>query len=320
MVHSITDDQLLDYYRIMHLIRETELEISRRYHQGKMRCPTHLSVGQEAIAAALSLFLTKDDYAVSTHRGHAHYLAKGGNLNAMIAELYGKETGCSKGRGGSMHLADKSVNFMGTSAIVGNSIPVGTGLGLAAKLDGLGAISVVYLGDAAVEEGVFYESLNFAAVAELPVLFVCENNGYSVYTDMSPRQPKGRSIVDLSRAIGVEARSFVPLGDQSDLETVSSAIDFVRNKRSPLLLEVTTVRFLEHCGPNDDSHLNYRDTIRLSEDLSRDCLPNLRKNPLFSSSAIKKIEDQTASRIRTAFEFAEASPDSKMSSLEDWSF
>ena len=131
----------------MRRIRVVEEEIAARYQEGKMRCPTHLSVGQEAVAAAVAECVQPTDFAVSTHRGHAHYLAKGGNLKAMIAELYGKATGCSKGKGGSMHLVDLSVGFMGTSAIVGNSIPVGVGLALSAQLKGTNQISCVFFGD-----------------------------------------------------------------------------------------------------------------------------------------------------------------------------
>ncbi len=116
------------------LIRQVELEIVNRYKEGKMRCPVHLSIGQEIVASVLSIFVKKDDFAVSTHRSHAHYLAKQGSLRKMIAEIYGKRTGCSMGKGGSMHLIDKNVNFMGSTSIVGNSIPIGTGLGFSLKL------------------------------------------------------------------------------------------------------------------------------------------------------------------------------------------
>ena len=138
----------------------------------------------------MSQCLREGDCAVSSHRAHAHYLAKGGNLKGLIAEIYGKETGCSKGIGGSMHLIDKSVNFMGSTAIVGNSIPVGVGLALAQKQAALQQISCIYFGDGATEEGVYYESLNFAAVKSLPALFVCEQNLYSVYSPLSVRQPR----------------------------------------------------------------------------------------------------------------------------------
>ena len=143
-------------------------KIAAKYHEGKMRCPTHLSIGQEAVPVALSSIINKDDFAVSTRRGHAHYLAKGGSLKT-IAEIYGKATGCSKGKGGSMHLIDQSVSFMGTSAIVGNSIPL-IGLALSAKLKLTDRISCIYFGDGAVEQGVFYESINFAILKKLKVL------------------------------------------------------------------------------------------------------------------------------------------------------
>ena len=138
----------------MQTIRSVEEEIARRYSEGRMRCPRISRLG-ESIPGIFSLLVKQNDYAVSTHRGHAHYLAKGGNLNAMIAELFGKVTGCSGGKGGSMHLADRSANFMGTSAIVGNSIPVGVGLGLAASLRRTQQVSCIFLGDGAVEEEFF---------------------------------------------------------------------------------------------------------------------------------------------------------------------
>ena len=166
-----------------------------------MRCPTHLSIGQEAASAALSLTIDNNDVAVSTHRCHAHYLAKGGDLKSMIAELYGKDTGWAKGRGGSMHLIDEKVGFMGSSAIVGNSIPVGVGMALANKLDKKDSISIVYLGDGATEEGVYYESVNFAALKNLRVLFVCENNFYSVYSPLKTRQAKGREITNVAKSL-----------------------------------------------------------------------------------------------------------------------
>src|SRR3989338_8942754 len=185
-------------------IRMIEESLAENYSKQKMRTPVHLSIGQEAVAVASGAVLQKTDYAVSTHRGHAHYLAKGGNLNAMIAEIHGKVTGCCRGRGGSMHLIDQSVGFMGSTAIVGNTIPIGVGLGLSIQLSGDDRISCIYLGDGAVEEGVFYESLNFAVLKKLPVLFVCENNSYSVYTPFHKRQPINRRISDFVCAMGAK--------------------------------------------------------------------------------------------------------------------
>ena len=186
-------------------IRCVEEKIAERYPEGKMRCPTHLSIGQEAVPVAVSCVLNKKDFAVSTHRGHAHYLAKGGSLKKMIDEIHGKESGCSKGKGGSMHLIDKDVSFMGTSAIVGNSIPLGVGLGLSAKLKSTNQISCIYLGDGAIEQGVFYESINFAILKKLRVLFICENNLYSVYSPLSVRQPKNRKISHMVNGMGINS-------------------------------------------------------------------------------------------------------------------
>src|SRR3990167_9152776 len=149
------------YYRAMR-IRMVEEEISRRYGEKKMRCPVHLSIGQELNASTVCQYLTKDDQMVSTHRGHAHYLAKGGSLEKFIAELYGKTTGCSGGLGGSMHLCDRSVGFLGSTSIVGGTIPIGVGLAFSNKLQRKENIVVVCMGDAAIEEGIFWESWNFA--------------------------------------------------------------------------------------------------------------------------------------------------------------
>ena len=154
-------------------IRLVEQKIASEYSQAAMRCPVHLSIGQEITSAIVGLNQQMNDTAVSTHRAHAHYLAKGGDLYRMIAEIYGKVTGCCKGRGGSMHLIDLSVGFLGSSAIVGNSIPIGVGSGFAHRLENTGSLSFVFLGDGAIEEGSFYESVNFAAVRDLPVVFVC---------------------------------------------------------------------------------------------------------------------------------------------------
>lgn len=319
MVHPIDTSDLKNYYRMMYLIRNTELEISKKYSESKMRCPTHLSVGQEAISAALSLFLSVDDFAISTHRGHAHYISKGGDLNKMIAELYGKQTGCCKGRGGSMHLADKSVNFMGTSAIVGNSIPIGTGLGLAAKLEGQGAISVVYLGDAAVEEGVFYESVNFAIVSKLPVLYVCENNGYSVYSDFTPRQPSNRKISDLVSAIGMPSTNLELTGDADSLQVVGNCVEKVRDEIRPHFIEVKSTRFLEHCGPNDDSNLGYRSIAELDFAKAGDPLEKLREKLVQDNLLdILNIEFECDQLIVSAFEFAETSPYPNLETLNGW--
>jgi len=293
----------------MYRIRSVEEEIAKRYNEGKMRCPTHLSIGQEAVPAAFSQLASQKDFAVSSHRGHAHYLSKGGNLKSMIAEIYGKKTGCSKGKGGSMHLIDLSVNFMGTSAIVGNSIPVGVGLGLSAKLKKSKQISFIFFGDGAVEEGVFYESINFATVKKLPVIFICENNLYSVYSPLSVRQPKGRSISKMVNAIGPKVLSC----DGNDVikvhKTINTAISKTRKGEGPFFLEFFTYRWLEHCGPNYDNDLGYRAQTEFNKWKRKEPINNLRKKIIKKfHKEIKNIEDEVNREIIKAFNFAEKSP------------
>ncbi|MCH9627860.1 MAG: Acetoin:2,6-dichlorophenolindophenol oxidoreductase subunit alpha [Chlamydiales bacterium] len=240
-------------YRLMR-IRMIEEAIANRYHEQKMRCPVHLSIGQEAIAVGVCSQLTARDYAVSGHRAHAHYLAKGGDLKRMLAEIYGKQTGCCLGRGGSMHLVDLSVGFLGSTPIVGGSIPVGVGAALGAKMKKEERLVVVFLGEGSTEEGVFAESLNFAALKHLPVLFVCENNLYSVYSPLDVRQPPARSITYLAEAHGV----FALKGDGNVLDQVitltEKGVNHIRTGHGPCLLEFSTYRFREHCGPHIDPY------------------------------------------------------------------
>lgn len=298
--------------RNMHRIRMVEEEIAARYSEGKMRCPTHLSTGQEGVPGALAECLLPTDYAVSTHRGHAHYLAKGGELNAMIAEIYGKATGCSRGKGGSMHLVDLRVGFMGTSAIVGNSIPIGVGLALSAQYRKTNQISCVFLGDGATEEGVYYESLNFAAVRNLPVLFVCENNLYSVYSPLNVRQPSGRCIATVATSMGLKTAK----GDGNDALAVyddcTRAIADLRAGGGPWLVEYSVYRWREHCGPNFDNDLGYRTVAEYEDWRCREPIGQLRSKLADWVADLDTIEASMLKELRhevdAAFDFAEASP------------
>ena len=289
----------------MKRIREIEKRISVEYPNQKIRCPVHLSIGQEAPSAALSLLINKNDFSVSTHRGHAHYLAKGGCLKSFISEIYGKKNGCSGGKGGSMHLIDLSVNFMGTSAIVGNSIPTGTGLALAAKLNKKNQISIIHIGDGAIEEGAFYESLNFAVVKELPAIYFCENNFYSVYSPLKVRQPKGRSLTELAKAIGAFAFDCDGNNVVECFEIIDKAISYCREKQKPVFLEFKTFRWLEHCGPNYDDHLAYRNEKEIQFWKNRDpiklLLSSLEDEEL---QLYKNFCDELEKEINEAFSFA----------------
>ena len=298
---------LLKYLKKIYLIRFTEEEISNRYFEKKMRCPVHLSIGQEIPSAALNIILKKSDYAISYHRAHAHYLDKDGSLKKMISELYGKKTGCSSGYGGSMHLIDKSKNFIGSTAIVSSSIPVGAGFAYSLKKNSKRRVCI-YLGDASCEEGVFFETLNFVVLKNLPIIFFCENNNYSVYSDMSVRQPKYRKLHKLASAFGIKSYKLSasnPIKFYLELEKI------VKNNFKPIFIEVSTYRYLEHCGPNNDDHLNYRpkkevnfwknkDPIMLMEKYA------LKKN-LFTIDQIKRIKNKIKKDIKDSFVYAEKS-------------
>jgi len=258
-------DTAFNIYKNAFRIRAIEERIALEYPKGEIRCPVHLSVGQEMLSAVYSQIQTVSDTAISTHRSHAHYLGKGGDLYRMIAEIYGKVTGCCRGRGGSMHLVDTLCGFLGSSAIVGNSIPVGVGAAFAHKLNQNGNVTFIFLGDAAIEEGVFYEAANFAVVHKLPVVFMCENNLYSVYTNLQFRQPLERKIVELAISIGTLGKELDykdPIQMYTDL---SILVKEARTGKGPVFIELPTYRWLEHCGPFDDDALGYRPSGELNK-------------------------------------------------------
>ena len=302
----------IELLRGMKRIRLVEEGIAERYPQGNMRCPMHLSIGQEAAAIGVGLALKHSDLAVSSHRAHAHYLSKGGDLKAMLAEIYGKATGCSSGRGGSMHLIDTKVGFMGSTAIVSNSMPVGVGLGLSLQLRKSNAVSTVFCGDGSLEEGAFYESANFASVRNLPVLFICENNLYSVYSHLRVRQPMGRKIHKMVEAIGVPSALVDGNDPQAVYEAAVAAIDHIRQGQGPFFLELTTYRWREHCGPNYDNNIGYRTEEEFQEWKQKDPIPRLEEKLLnermLDRQEVKNMEDEIQAEILAAFDFAENSP------------
>lgn len=310
--------QKIKIFQICSLIRHVEKEISLRYSDGQMRCPVHLSVGQEGVPAALSLLLKKKDFAVSTHRAHAHYISKGGSIKKMIAEIYGKSTGCSGGKGGSMHLVDKNKGFMGSSSIVGNSIPTGVGLGLSLKLNKSKNLSIIYLGDAAVETGVFFESVNFAILKQLPVIFICENNLYSVYTSLKQRQPKNRKIYKMVSGLGIDTYHFDGSKPFSFFLKLKNIIKKTRQKSKPCFIEFSTYRYLEHCGPLNDDNLEYRPKKELEMWRKKDPYLNIKTNlekDFMIKKRIENIEKKNIQYIYSAFSFANKSKFPNKSSL-----
>lgn len=288
-------------------IRRVEEAIATRYREQEMRCPVHLCIGQEAIAAGVCAAMAPDDRVFSNHRAHGHYLAKGGDLNAMIAELYGHAGGCCGGRGGSMHLIDLSVGFMGATPIVGGTVPLAVGSAWASSLLGDDKVTAVFFGDGCFEEGVIHESLNFAALHRLPVVFVCENNGLSVYTQRSQRQPS-RPIHRVAEAHGVAAFA----GNGNDVAEVlalaRNAIDCARRGLGPQFLELATYRWCEHCGPDFDDDLHYRSAMEIEAGLA-DC-PLVRHKARLATldpaclASIDGMEASIAREIESAFAFA----------------
>jgi pyruvate dehydrogenase E1 component alpha subunit len=289
-------------------IRMVEEAIAERYSEQQMRCPTHLCIGQEAIAVGVSASLLLSDKVYSNHRAHGHYLAKGGSLNALIAELYGKTTGCCGGRGGSMHMTDNQAGFVAATPIVGGTVPIAAGHAWSMKLKNEASVAVVYFGDGCFEEGVVHETLNFAALKSLPIIFVCENNQYAVMTSMKERQPE-RSIHSLASAYGMNA----VLGDGNDVSEVASmarvAIEDARKGLGPQFLEFATHRWPEHCGPNDDDALGYRQPGELAKWKMNCPIAKLKaklmaQNSEHCEAMVAGFVTDIEQEIQSAFEFA----------------
>jgi TPP-dependent pyruvate/acetoin dehydrogenase alpha subunit len=293
-------------YASLYRIRRVEEEIVRVYPTDKIKSPVHLSIGQEAVAVGVCEALRPDDVVFGTYRSHAMYLAKGGDLNAMIAELYGKVTGCAKGKGGSMHLVDATRGVMGASAVVGTTIAHAIGYAYALRYQRKDSLVVNFFGDGAVDEGVFHESMNFAMLKRLPIIFVCENNGYAIMTCREKRQGH-KGILELARAYGMPAER---IGDNDVLKLYDRSVEAVRALRAgepgPFLFECMTYRWREHVGPNEDYHLGYRRREEAEPWIANDQVTRLRA--MIAPEQRQRIEARVEAEIRAAFEFAEESP------------
>lgn len=298
-------------YREMLRIRLIEESIATTYSDQEMRCPVHLSIGQEAPAVGVCKALHHHDVVMSGHRCHAHYLAKGGALKPMIAELYGKSTGCTRGKGGSMHLVDIAAGFLAAAPIVASTIPIAVGTAFSAKRRGMDRITAVFFGEGATESGAFHESLNLAALHKLPIIFVCENNLYSVYSPLSVRQPDGREIVTVAQSLGVAADGLDGNDISACYAAANTAVAQVRNGNGPYLLEFATYRWREHCGPNFDDELGYR-TLEEATAWQSKC-PILRAEQRLSNEGSdiellrKTAQTEIAAEIGEAFEYARKS-------------
>ncbi len=302
-----------DLLRDMVRIRCAEEVIADVYRdEQEMRTPVHFSIGQEAAAVGVCAALRRDDVVYSGHRCHAHYLAKGGDLTAMVAELYGKENGCAAGRGGSVHLTDAAAGFGASSAILGEMIAVATGAAWAFAREGAPRVAATFFGDGASEEGVFHESLNFAALHRLPVIYVCENNQYSLTSPLAARQPEGTSITDRARGYGIRAERV----DGNDVVAVHEATrEAARHCRAgdgPYFLELDTYRWREHVGPNWDYELGGRSRAEVESWMERcpvrRATAALRADDPGVDEAVAAWDAEFRAEVREAIAVAKASP------------
>jgi len=302
---------LLELYTTMLRIRMFEEKIVEQYPAQEMKCPVHLCIGQEAIATGVCQSLRRDDYIFSNHRGHGHCLAKGASMKSMMAEFYGRVTGCSKGKGGSMHIVDTAHGILGTSAIVGGGIPMGVGAALASRIKGDNRVSIVFFGDGAYDEGVFYESFNFASLKKLPVVFVCENNFYATNSHQSSRQP-ACEIANSAAAFGAPG---ICLDGNNVLEVYNVAVEAIGNARSgggPSLIEARTYRWKGHVGPAVDYEQGARTKEELLEWMEKCPVKNfekaLRESGLITEAELDEIPQAILAELDEAVSFAIESP------------
>lgn len=300
----------ISLYKSLLRVRRVEETLAELYKEKEMRTPTHFGIGQEAVAVGVCEALKEKDVVYSHHRCHTHYLAKGGSLLGLAAELYGRVDGCSQGRGGSVHLTAPGVGFAGSSPILGEGVALAVGSSLAFKMDNATRIAVTFFGEATFEEGITYECLNYASVNKLPVLFVCENNLYSTESPRSVRQPPGTDLCERVRAFKIATKHV----DGNDVTAVyraaKAAAESVRGGAGPFFLECDTYRWREHVGPMFDHEMSrtYRSREELEEWMKK--CPVKRSAARLKSRGIatdadldswlKEVEDEIASAVAKA--------------------
>jgi pyruvate dehydrogenase E1 component alpha subunit len=281
-------------------IRMVEEKIIELYPSDQIQSPVHLSIGQEAVAVGVCSNLNESDWVFINYRGHAFYLAKGGPLPEFFAELMGKVGGLSKGKAGSMHLASPENGVIGASAVVASTISHAVGAALAAKIQGQkNRVFVSNFGDGAMEQGVFFESLNFASLHQVPVLFLCEDNGLAVHTPPSDRQ--AFNLEKLVETFGIQ---FFDISEGYDPEKVSelskTPINIVREQQIPVFLRIKTARYKEHVGPGEDFNAGYRSEEEINKWKALD--------PLINDSSLEKFKEEISAEINAALKFAYNSP------------
>lgn len=294
-------------YESMTLIRVAEERIAELYREQEMRCPMHLSIGQEAVAAGVCAALGRDDAVFLSHRCHAGYIAKGGDLGRMIAELYGKEGGSSRGRGGSMHLIDPEAGVSASSAILAGTVPIACGAALAFSKKKTKRLAAAFFGDAAAEEGALWESVSLAALWKLPVIFVCENNGLSTTTPISRRQPP-TPIFERALSFGCPA---LAVDGNDALAVHAAAAEAAARARAgagPTFIEAVTYRWLEHVGPNPDWDLGYRSRAEVEAAMRACPIKRFEAEQDISAAARAVARAEAAREVEAAVKWAKKSP------------
>lgn len=313
---QLDPSRLLDLYRQMRLIRVFEERAAEQYMLGKIRGFLHLYIGEEAIAVGSISVLEPRDYIATHYRDHGHALARGMEPKTVMAELFGKATGCSRGKGGSMHLFDASRNFMGGYAIVGGHLPIAVGLALAAKQRGEDRVTLVFLGDGALNGGEFHESMNLAAVWKLPVLFLCENNLYGMGSHVEETLALAKAIYKVADAYNMPGRQVDGMEVLAVREATQEAVDWIRRGNGPSFLEARTYRFRGHSMADP---MDYRQKAEEEEWRLRDPLVTFRRHILeeriSTPQEVGAVEKEVERQVEEAIAFADQSPDPPLESL-----
>lgn len=299
---------LMQIYRMMKLIRRVEERLIDEYHPAdQMRCPMHFCVGQESVPAVLAQFMRLNDVLMSHYRSHGYYLGKGGSLNEMVAEFYGKATGANGGVAGSMELGSHEQNFF-SGAIVGGSVVIPVGTAFAQKFAGVDDISIAVLGDGSFDEGILYETMNLAALLQLPLLIICENNKYAANTEIAKRLGRPE-LLPKAEAMGIPGEIVDGYDLDSLFNCVSDAVASVRSGKGPRYIEVLTYRYCAHVGPQPDDYLEYRPSDEIEAWRTKDPLRLLRATLLKNSlteSELNKIDAAIEDEVRVSIEEAKA--------------
>ena len=310
----MTDGNKIEFYRQMLRIRLFEERVNKLFAAGHLYGTTHLYIGQEAVAVGVCSALKVDDQVSSTHRGHGHFLAKGGDMNRMMSELFGHETGYCQGRGGSQHMADMDIGFLGSNGITGGGIPIATGAALSAKLKNSQSVAVSFFGDGATNQGVFHESLNMASIWELPIIYVCENNLYGMSTPISS-VAKVKDLAVRAKAYDMHAVIVDGCDVSAVFKATSEAVENARQGKGPTFLECKTYRWLGH-SKSDPRKYRHRD----EEASWRKCCPiktitaNL-KNTGYSDKDLEEIKQKVSDEVEAAVKFSQNSRCAPVESL-----